>query len=263
MKKRTVVSMVGFVSAVGLWACQDQAVVAPDDGVLSPTGLELVAKKGGKANPWTKDVDFLLGFNQPYGAFPPSPWDVVTYDDMTLHVTAHNESFEASLTLTAATAAGSPGGGSVGDCYYDPVDVPNDVIEALAQELDGARIDPWEPDPYLFPHNIVSVDRTALGAEGGSEDSRIQFGYSSPNPVLEVWDKKKKRMVPGTVAIRVGGVQRFERWGQPTVELDDVGDAEHFTFTGGTVSVIYYEGRPKPRLDCPLADVVKVSVKKE
>jgi hypothetical protein len=143
------------------------------------------------------------------------------------------------------------------------VDTPDDIIIALAQEFDGSRVDPFEPYPYHFPHNIVAVDRVALNAGEPSEDTRVQFGYHSNNPVLDVWNKKARMMVPGTVAIRVGGVQRFERWGQPTVELDDVGDAEHFTFSGGTVSVMYYDLRDKPRLDCMLLDVVKVSVKKD
>ena len=96
----------------------------------------------------------------------------------------------------------------------------------------------------------------------GSEDNRFQFGYSSNNPELEVWSKKKKRDEPGTVAIRVGSVLRMGIFGHPTVIWDVVGgDKEHFTFSGGTVSVVYFEGRPKPRLECPLLDPVKVSVK--
>jgi hypothetical protein len=286
MKKTAFGLAVVFGLVAGLVACQDQTVVAPEDGVLSPDQLELAAKKPPKPDPVpnTKEVHFVAAPGQSapmFVQFDPKDWDVNDYDDQEVGLTVYNQSFEANLAKTFGSAAGEsgspsdpPDNGVYGLCIYDPIDTPADVIIALAEELNGDRVDPWEPDPYVFPHNILEVDRTTVNTGQGSEENRIQFGYSSDLPddpsaqedhVFSVWSKKNKRWEPGTLMIRVGGLLRMGDFGQPAVSWVEDQVEESFTFFGGTVSVLWWNGgRPKPRLECPLHvdESITVSVKK-
>jgi len=197
----------------------------------------------------TASVLFTDGFNPGWEWMD---WEIGNAPDLLVDLLGHN-SFETDLDLSDNwfPPTGLPLNGDYGPCIYEPADTDPAIIIALAEQLDGITV----PAGESLRNTRISVEAGQF--PGTSLNHFVRFLYLSPHTDLQVYKKgKNKGLVDGDVGFQVGGY--WNHFGDPMVTRTEEGDT--FTFTGGTVSVAHRNG-PEPRLQCPLVDVVVVSVK--
>jgi len=229
MKPRSLSLTLVFGLAVGLFACQDGGVIAPDD--LHPQFAKVdkcdpwPTCKGGDDDPTptTAVVEFGMGLSS------------IPYSDEEINTDLSDDGL---FFLKDGGPSVQLGPFDIGECQTIYLSTDANEVALLAELwMLSAPGDPGYPD-YSDMGTGVYVDKDNLGF--ASEENWITLNYISEEL--------------GLINLRIGGVMFFDT-GYSTVDKATAGNVDTYTFSGGSVIVkarAYRKRGKTPRLQCVL-----------